>query len=101
MRRVDDKLQGPVLIEEDLAVHGIVTGDATLSSGAKLVLHGTITGDLIIEPRAKAIIHGTVNGMVINDGGRAEIFGTVDVIMDRSPEAVTVVDPVASVRVRR
>lgn len=101
MRAVNDKIEGPLLIDEDLAVHGMITAGAVVRTGRKLVLHGMITGDLVIEPKARVIIHGMVNGVVINDGGRVEIFGTVDAVADRSADAVTIIDPVAHVKGRR
>jgi len=97
MRAVHEDVEGPFVVEEDLAIYGVITGGATLRSGVKLILHGTIAGDLIIEPRARAIIHGTVAGRVRNEGGHAEIFGLVEAIEDLSPTAVSVVDAVAHV----
>jgi cytoskeletal protein CcmA (bactofilin family) len=89
------------VIDEDLTVRGMITVGAVLRSGVKLVLYGMITGDLVVEAKARAIIHGMVNGVVYNDGGRIEIFGSVDAVVDRSAEAVTIVDPAAHVKGRR
>lgn len=101
MKAVHDKIDGPFLIKEDTALHGMATGGAVVRGGVRFVLHGMITGDLVIEPKARAIIHGMVNGAILNDGGRVELFGTVDAVADRSPDAVTVIDPVARIRGRR
>lgn len=57
-----------------------------------LELTGMITGDLDIEVGARAIVRGTVNGTVCNHGGHVEIFGSVGAVVDRSPEAQTIVD---------
>src|SRR3546814_16325568 len=88
MKAVHDKIEGPFAIEEDLALYGMVIGSATLRRGIKLILHGTIARDLILEPGARAIIHGTVAGRICTEGGRAEIFGSVDGVEDLSPAAV-------------
>lgn len=101
MREVHGEIAGPVSLEEDSAVRGTIVGGATVRSGVVLVLHGLVTGDLVIEAKARAVIHGTVNGTIVNDGGRVEIFGTADATFDRSPQAVTVIDPVARVRTRK
>jgi len=81
MRAVHENIDGPFAIEEDIA------------------LYGTIAGDFIIEPGARAIIHGTVAARV-NEGGRAEIFGMVDAVENLSPDAASIIDPVAHVRGR-
>ena len=101
MRKLDGKIEGPFCIEEDTAMHGMITVGAVVRGGVKLVLHGMVTGDLMVESNARVVIHGMVNGVVINDGGRVEIFGTVDAVADRSPDAITIIDPVAHVRGRR
>src|SRR3546814_2043164 len=62
MRAVHDKIEGPFAIEENIALYGMVAGDATLHRGIRFILHGTITGNLTIETGARAIIHGTVAG---------------------------------------
>ena len=98
MRKLDGKIEGPFSIDEDLAMHGMITVSALVRSGVKFILHGMITGDLTVEPGARVIIHGAVNGVVINDGGRVEIFGIVDAVVDRSPQAVTVIDPAAQIK---
>ena len=101
MREMNDKVVGPFVIDEDLTVRGMITAGAILRSRVQLVLHGMVTGDLVVEAKARAIIHGMVNGVIYNDGGRVEIFGTIDAVVDRSPEAVTIIDPVAHVKGRR
>src|SRR3546814_15965335 len=70
MRAVHDKIEGPFAIEENIALYGMVAGDATLHRGIRFILHGTITGNLTIETGARAIIHGTVAGRLYQEGGR-------------------------------
>lgn len=97
MRAVHDRIEGPIAIEEDLAVYGLITAGATLCSGVKLILHGTIAGDLIIEPGARAIVHGTVGGSITNKGGRVEMFGMANSVENLSPDGVTIIDAAAHI----
>ena len=78
MRTVHDKIEGPFAIKEDIALYGMVAGDATLHRGIRCILHDTIAGNLTIETGARAIVHGTVAGRIYNEGGRVEIFGIAD-----------------------
>ncbi|MCZ4344134.1 hypothetical protein O4H52_21215 [Sphingomonadaceae bacterium G21617-S1] len=100
MRAVHENIEGPCEIDEDLAVYGLVTAGATLRSGVRLILHGTIAGNLTIETGARAIIHGTVAGRIHNEGGRVEIFGIADAVVNGSRDAITIIDPAAHVRGR-
>src|SRR3546814_1111566 len=90
MRAVHDKIEGPFAIEENIALYGMVAGDATLHRGIRFILHGTITGNLTIETGARAIIHGTVAGRIYNEGGRVEIFGIADAVANGSRDAITI-----------
>lgn len=75
------KIAGPVRIEQDVRLHGMITQGASIAPGVELIVHGMITGDLIIEPGAKAVVHGMVNGVVRNEGGEVIIWGTVEDII--------------------
>ncbi|MEE4453479.1 hypothetical protein [Novosphingobium resinovorum] len=97
MKAVHKNLDGPVEIEEDIALYGTVTGGATLCSSIKLILHGTIAGDLKVEKGAHAIVRGTVAGRIYNGGGKVELFGMADAICNSSRDAVTIIDPAAHV----
>src|SRR3546814_12884045 len=90
MRAVHDKIEGPFAIEENIALYGMVAGDATLHRGIRFILHGTITGNLTIETGARAIIHGTVAGRIYNEGGRVEIFGIADAVANGSRDATPI-----------
>ncbi len=98
MKALHEKIDGPFAIEEDVALYGMVVGNATLCRGVRFILHGTIAGNLTVEVGARAIIHGTVAGRVYNDGGRVEIFGLVDAVENLSPSAETIIDASAHVR---
>jgi len=56
MKAVHEKIEGPFAIEEDIALYGMITGDATLRRGVRFILHGTIAGNLTIERGARAIV---------------------------------------------
>lgn len=72
-----DKYQGPFNVTEDVTLHGMVTGDASVAAGATLRLHGMVTGDLHVREGATAYVFGTVAGRVINQG-QVEVHGIVD-----------------------
>ena len=94
------KMNGPVTIEEDLSLDGMIAGDATVQRGVTLELGGMITGNLNVEPGARAIIRGMVNGLIRNQGGYIEIFGTVGGVADLSPDGRIVFHPGASVNLQ-
>src|SRR3546814_17497884 len=93
MRAVHDKIEGPFAIEENIALYGMVAGDATLHRGIRFILHGTITGNLTIETGARAIIPVPVAGRIDNDGSRVEILGIADAVPTRSTAAITILQP--------
>jgi hypothetical protein len=90
MKAVHEKIEGPFAIEEDIALYGMIAGDATLRRGVRFILHGTIA----------AIVHGTVAGRIYNDGGRVELFGIADAVTNGAQDAITIIDPAAHVRGR-
>lgn len=100
MKAVHEKIEGPVAIEEDIALYGMIAGDATLRQGVRFILHGTVAGNLKIETGARAIIHGTVAGRIYNEAGRVELFGIADAVTNGSHDAITIIDPKAHVRGR-
>ncbi len=100
MKAVHEKIEGPFAIEEDIALYGMIAGDATLRRGVRFILHGTIAGNLTIERGARAIVHGTVAGRIYNDGGRVELFGVADAVTNGAQDAITIIDPAAHVRGR-
>lgn len=101
VKAVHNSIDGPYVIEEDIALYGTINGGATVQSGRRFILHGTIVGDLKVERGARAILHGTVAGRVYNDGGRVELFGMANAVANSSGDAITVIDPAAHVMGRR
>ena len=90
MKAVHEKIEGPFAIEEDIALYGMIAGDATLRRGVRFILHGTIAGNLTIERGARAIVHGTVAGRIYNEGGRVELFGIADAVTNGAQDAITI-----------
>jgi cytoskeletal protein CcmA (bactofilin family) len=101
VKAVHNNIDGPYVIEEDIALYGTITGDATLAGGRRFILRGTIVGDFTVERGAHAILHGTVAGRVYNDGGRVELFGMANAVANSSGDAITIIDPAAHVMGRR
>ena len=73
MKSVHDVMGGPVIVDRDMGIHGIVTRQATVTVGSTLHLHGILMGELIVEPEARAFVHGMVNGTIFNNGGLVEV----------------------------
>ena len=71
------KIEDDVQLDEELTLHGMVTGSITVVEGGLLTLHGTCCRDLIVEEGARAYVHGTVSGNVLNRGGYLEVYGTI------------------------
>jgi hypothetical protein len=101
VKAVHNNIDGPYVIEEDIALYGTISGGATLAGGRHFILRGTIVGDFTVEKGAHAILHGTVAGRVYNDGGRVELFGMANAVANSSRDAITIIDPAAHVMGRR
>jgi cytoskeletal protein CcmA (bactofilin family) len=76
MNSYHGRMQGPVVIKDDLAFYGHLDGNASVPRGVKLQLHGIVTGDLTIEPDALVELRGRVHGSVTNKG-HLIIYGQV------------------------
>ncbi len=97
MKAVHGNIEGPLALDEDIALYGRISGGATVRSGKRFILHGTIAGDLRVEKDARAIVRGTVAGRIYNDGGRVELFGMADAIASSLHDGMTIIDPAAHV----
>lgn len=75
MRTYLGTIQGPVLINEDATIEGVVIGDVLIAAPAKVALKGLVTGDFIIEPCAAARVQGRVRGILTKLGGEVVVLG--------------------------
>lgn len=76
MRIDSDKIDEDLQVQEELIIHGMITGNVTVLSGGHLILHGVVCKNMYIEKGASADIHGVVLKDVYNRGILA-IFGTI------------------------
>lgn len=60
-------------VREELALLGVVRGDAVVRRGGILHVHGVVEGDLIVEAGGKAFVRGIVLGSVKRRGGECAI----------------------------
>lgn len=96
---LSNKYDGPLKVENNVVLNGLVVGSVTVLQNGYFEMHGTVTNDLIVQPGAMAKIFGTVVGTVINYGGSVEVRGMVGSISDRG-DSQTVVYPEAVVKER-
>lgn len=73
---IDRVHNGPLSVDEDTQVNGIVTGHITVRAGNHLRLTGVASSGITVEPGGSASLHGTVNGNVVGHGV-TEITGIV------------------------
>lgn len=72
-----DKIDADIVIDKDMANHGMINGKITIVNKSKLTLHGMINGNVFIQPDSELICHGTINGNIFNDG-IFRLFGTLN-----------------------
>jgi len=77
MRIEHGKIEGDIQLDEELILHGMVTGNITILKDGVLTLHGTCCKNIIMEKGARATLHGTVGGDVLNNEGYLEVYGTI------------------------
>lgn len=97
MRQLQGKIEGPFSVEEDAALHGMITTGAIVRKGVVFHIHGMITGDLTVESGAEAIVHGMVNSTIWNHG-QVVIYGAIDALVNSGPESFSVVERGALIR---
>jgi hypothetical protein len=68
MDNFNGKIESDYRVERDMEMHGLCTGNVTVSTGATLLLHGLVSRDLHVKRGGKAVIHGMVSGGVYNRG---------------------------------
>lgn len=92
------EIEGDVLIDSDLTLHGMVTGNITVINGGFLALHGMCCQNLVVERGGQVYLHGTVSGNVLNRGGHLEVHGTVSGYVYTAKDSSTFIAPNAVVK---
>lgn len=82
MQQITDKIEGDCVVKADTELVGMITGSVTVKPGIHLTVRGMIGGKLTAEKGSTVEIHGTVVGMVVNNGAKVEIYGTVGSLHD-------------------
>jgi cytoskeletal protein CcmA (bactofilin family) len=100
MRTIRDKIEGPYAVSEDLALQGMIAGDATVMPKVTLVLKGTVTGNLTVEPGGRVELDGTVTGDVTNRG-HAEVRGVIGGSLRDLDDGESNIGPNAVIQSRR
>ena len=78
MKTENGKVEGDLLVSEDLNMNGMVTGNITVSNGASLKLNGMCLNNVIVEKSSHAEINGMINGDLINNGGSLDVHGSIN-----------------------
>jgi len=71
------QLEGDFNIHNELQFAGMITGNATVIKGGKLILRGMICKNLILERGSEADLYGMVCQNVYNKGGKLRVYGTI------------------------
>ena len=100
MQTEHGKIVGNLDVENELEMHGMITGDAIVRAGGILHLHGMVCGNLIVEEGGVAYLHGSVTDNALNRGGILKIYGMVNGYLDQSL-GTTLLDPKAMVDGKR
>ncbi|MBL9129639.1 MAG: hypothetical protein JNG86_00460 [Verrucomicrobiaceae bacterium] len=77
MQTIKDKVEGDLLVSEEICLTGMVTGSISVAETGRLEMRGMCCKSLVVQKGGQATIHGMVNGDVVNRGGDVSIFGMV------------------------
>lgn len=100
MRTVHDMISGDVEIVDELRLHGMITGTATVRAGGRLQLHGMVMGDLNVDDGGVVLAYGMVCGRLTNRGGQVDLYGTVGSLVDEGGRTTVYPGAVADGRAR-
>ena len=78
MKLENGKIEGDLVVSEDLQLNGMVTGNIIVTDSAKLLLNGMCLGSVHIEGDSTAIVHGIVQENIENSNGTLHVYGTVN-----------------------
>ncbi len=90
MRSERGKIDGDWSVNDDVELHGMVTGAITVDDGGFIRLYGMCCGDFIVHAGGRAAVHGMVKGDVINRGGDVVIYGMVDGVVHEDSGKTTI-----------
>lgn len=94
--KITGKHEGDLVLNSDLDLHGMICGDLVVSDGCRADIYGTVTGRITVEKGGVSILRGTVSKGLFNDGGSAEVFGSISGgLID--PLGTTIVHPNAKI----
>ena len=74
---VTDKYVGNYEVRSGTDLRGLITGSATVDSGAFLEAYGMVGGDLMVGWNGTALIYGVVGGDLTVHNGLAGVYGQV------------------------
>lgn len=78
MKTITNKIEGNLLVDGEVVLRGMVTGDVTVAAGGSLDLFGMVSGNLILCRHSKTVVRGMVCGDLINQGGSVKVLGMVN-----------------------
>lgn len=70
MKKIKDIHKGNLLVESDVRLDGVVTGNVNVASGGYFELHGMVNGSLSVQDGGSADVSGSLGrlGSVTGDG---------------------------------
>lgn len=77
MEYENGQVSGDLIVERDLTLNGMVTGNILVKSGICLTLNGMCLGELTLEEKSEADVSGIVQGNINNNGGILRVNGVV------------------------
>ncbi len=75
MQTILRTVEGSIVLTENTEILGVVTGNVTVSGGARVIMDGMVMGDFVVLEGSSAEVTGTVAGYIINDGGSLKVRG--------------------------
>lgn len=92
------KIEGDLVLSEELQLYGMITGTISAGAGSVLWLHGMCCGDLVLGQGAEVQLYGTCAGHVFNRGGVLSVYGVVGGDIDTTNGGQTWTDEKAVVK---
>lgn len=78
MQVVQGRVEAPLIVTSELEIRGTVGGHLRICPSGAFVLRGVCEGDVVIDAGGRAEIWGIVQGNLINRGGHVCLFGLVE-----------------------